>query len=70
MEETQVRLTEELSEVCRDYCNVTWDRALSVAGVPADSVLRLPESVYYHLEICEVPALMPSLPTHALESFE
>jgi len=23
MEETQVRLTEELSEVCRDYCNAT-----------------------------------------------
>ena len=23
VEETQVRLTEELSEVCRDYCNAT-----------------------------------------------
>ena len=38
MEEMQVRLTEELLEVCRDYCNVTWDKSLSVAGVPADSV--------------------------------
>ena len=38
VEETQVRLTEELSEVCKDYCNVTWDRALSVVGVPADSI--------------------------------
>ena len=37
MEETQVRLTEELSELCRDYCNITWDKALNVASVPADS---------------------------------
>ena len=38
VEEMQVRLTEELLEVCKDYCNVTWDRALSVVGVPADSI--------------------------------
>ena len=38
VEETQVRLTEELLEVCKDYCSVTWDKALSVAGVPVDSV--------------------------------
>ena len=38
VEEMQVRLTGELSEVCKDYCNVTWDRALSVVGVPADSI--------------------------------
>ena len=38
VEETQIRLVEELSEVCRDYYNATWDRALSVAGVFADSV--------------------------------
>ena len=40
VEETQIRLVEELSEVCRDYCNVTWDKALSVVGVPADYALR------------------------------
>ena len=38
VEETQIRLAEELSEVCRDYCNVTCDRALSIAEVPADFV--------------------------------
>ena len=38
VEETQVRLAEELSEVCRDYCSITWDKALNVAGVLADSV--------------------------------
>ena len=25
VEETKVRLVEEVSEVCRDYCGVTWD---------------------------------------------
>ena len=67
VEETQVRLVEELLEVCRDYCNVTWDKALTVAGVPADSVRRLPENVYYHLKICEVLA-NSSLPAPTLES--
>ena len=40
VEETQVRLTEELAETYRDYCNATWDRALDVAGVLVDSVWR------------------------------
>ena len=48
MEETEIRLAEELSEVCRDYCNTTWDKALTAAGVPANSALRLLGSVYYH----------------------
>ena len=46
--ETKIRLAEELLEVCRDYCDVTWDKALTVAGVLTDSVLRLPGSIYYH----------------------
>ena len=40
VEETQIKLADELSEVYRDYCNMTWDRALNVAGVPTDSVWR------------------------------
>ena len=63
VEETQVRLAEELSEVCRDYCSVTWDKALNVVGVPADSVWRLPENIFYPSKIQEVP-------TDALESSE
>jgi len=55
----QVRLAEELSEVCRDYCSVTWDKALNVAGVPTDSVWRLPENIFYPPEIREVPANAP-----------
>ena len=48
VEETEIRLAEELSEACRDYCNTTWDKALTATGVPTDSALRLPGSVYYH----------------------
>ena len=59
VEETQVRLAGELSEVCRDYCSVTWDKALNVAGVPADSAWRLPENVFYLPEIWKVPADAP-----------
>ena len=40
VQETQSRLTEEFSTVVRDYCDITWGKALDAAGVPADSVLR------------------------------
>ena len=33
VEETQVRLAKELSGVCRDYYDMTWDKALTVARV-------------------------------------
>ena len=54
MEETQARLTEEFSAVCRDYCNISWGKALDVAGVPADFGLRRPKSIYYDPEIREL----------------
>ena len=54
MEETQVRLTEELSSVCREYCGISWGKALDVAGVPVDSDLRRLESIYYDPEIREL----------------
>ena len=40
VQETQSRLTEEFSAVARDYCDITWEKALDAAGVPADSSLR------------------------------
>ena len=70
MKETQVRLAEELSEVCRDYYNMTWDKALTVVGVPIDSVLRLPKNVYYHPEICKILGATSSPHAPALESSE
>ena len=54
-EETEARLSEEILEVCRDYCSISWARALDAAGVPADSALRLPESIFYPEEIRENP---------------
>ena len=40
VQETQSRLTEEFSTVARDYCDITWGKALDAAGVLADSSLR------------------------------
>ena len=54
-EETEARLSEEIPEVCRDYCSISWAHALDAAGVPADSALRLPESIFYPEEIREHP---------------
>ena len=51
VQETQSRLTEEFSSVARDYCDITWEKSLDAAGVPADSSLRRPESIYYDPDI-------------------
>ena len=54
MEETQARLTEEFSAVCRDYYSsavcrdyydISWGKTLDVARVLANSSLRQPESI-------------------------
>ena len=54
VQETQGRLTEEFSTVVRDYCDISWGKALDVAGIPADSSLRRPESIYYDPDIREL----------------
>ena len=51
VEEIQARLMEEFSAVCRDYCDISWGKALDVAGVPVDFDLRRPESIYYDLNV-------------------
>ena len=55
VQETQSRLTEEFSSVARDYCDITWEKALDATGVPADSSLRRPESIYYDPDIQALP---------------
>ena len=62
MEETQARLTEEFSVICRDYCDISWGKVLDVAGVPVDSDLRQPKTIYYDLEIRELSGLDSSHP--------
>ena len=54
VKETQARLTEEFSAVARDYCDISWGKAIYVAGVLADSGLRRPESIYYDPKIREL----------------
>ena len=71
MQETQSRLTEEFSAVARDYCDITWGKALDAAGVPADSSLRRPESIYYDSDIQELPGSgspSPEQPTQVSEA--
>ena len=65
VEETQARLTEEFSAVARDYCDISWGKALDVAGIPADSGLRRLESIYYNPEIRELSNPSSSLPEQA-----
>ena len=55
VQETQVRLTEEFAKVCRDYCDITWSKCLDAAGVPAESALRQPGSIYYDPDLCDAP---------------
>ena len=62
VQETQGRLTEEFSAVGRDYCDISWGKALDVARIPADSSLRRLESIYYDLDIRELSGPSSSLP--------
>ena len=55
VQKTQSGFIEEFSTVARDYCDFTWGKALDAAGIPADSSLRRPESIYYDLDIRELP---------------
>ena len=32
MEETQARLSEEFSIICRDYCDISWGKPLMLLG--------------------------------------
>ena len=45
-------------------------KALDVAGVPADSVLRQPESIYYDSDICELPGSESPPPEHPAKMSE
>jgi len=59
VQETEIRLTDELAEVCRDYCKEVWAKALNRARVPATSEWRLVENTFFLEDIQEVPATLP-----------
>ena len=70
VEETQARLIEELSVVCREYCSTFWGKALNVVGVLEGFDLRRPESIYYDLEIRELPGSSSSHPEQVTQASE
>ena len=70
VEETQASLIEEFSAVARDYCNISWGKALDVAGVPVNSGLRRPESIYYDPEIRELSDPSSFLPKQTAQVSE
>lgn len=47
VQEAEACLTNELTEVCRDYFLEVWTEALNLAGVPATSEWKRAENVYY-----------------------
>ena len=70
MEKTQARLTEEFSTIARDYCDISWGKALDAAGIPADSGLRWPENIYYDPDIRELSDPSSSLPEQTAQVSE
>ena len=70
MEEAQARLTEEFSAVARDYCDISWGKALDAAGIPVDFGLRWLESIYYDKYIRELSDPSSSLPEQAAQVSE
>ena len=70
MEETQARLTEEFSTVARDYYDISWGKILDATGIPADSGLRRPESIYYNKDIRELSNPTSFLPEQAAQVSE
>ena len=70
VQETQSRLTEEFSAVVRDYYDITWSKALDVAGDPVDSNLRRPESIYYDSNIRELLGPGSPPPEHSVQVYE
>ena len=56
--------------MARDYCDITWGKALDVTGIPADSNLRRPESIYYDSNIRELPGPGSPSPEHPAQVSE
>ena len=50
--------------MARDYCDITWGKALDVTEVPTDSNLRGPKSIYYDSNIRELPGSDSPPPEH------
>ena len=71
VQETETRLTAEVTAVCREYCAKTYSQALDRAGIPTDFDLRKTNQVYYPEDLREnltpphLPATIPLPPLPA-----
>ena len=61
--ETEARLTDEVTAVCREYCVETYNQALDRVGIPADCNLRKVDQVYYPEDLRENTTTPPPLAT-------
>ena len=60
VQKTEIRLMDEVAEVCRDYCKEVWAEALNWVGVSATSEWRSAENIFYPKDIQEVPTMISS----------
>ena len=56
----ETHLAKEVAIVCRDYVTESWGVAMDRAEVPADSKLRRVESIFFPVDIQEIPDTVPS----------
>ena len=59
VQEMKIRLANKLVEVCRDYYNEVWAKALNRARVFAASEWRSAKNIFYPKDIREVPVMLP-----------
>ena len=59
VQETETRLTAEVTAVYREYCVETYSHTLDRAGIHADSDLRRMDQVYYPEDLREEPTPPP-----------
>ena len=59
VQETETRLTAEVTAVCRVYCAETYSQAFDRAGIPEDSDLRRTDQVYYPEDLRKDPTPPP-----------
>ena len=68
--ETEVKLTAEVTVVCRKYCAETYNQALDQAGILLNSDLRRVDQVYYPEDLKENTTAPPPPPEQPLTTPE
>ena len=68
VQETEIRLAEDVVEVCRDYYKEGWAEVLNRVGVPTAFEWRNAENIFYPEDIREVPVVLPPTAASALTS--